>query len=54
MAAPPDPDGMSQKFISLDDAATQLGVPKETLNKLREAGDLRAYRDGASWKFRTE
>lgn len=45
---------MSQKFISLDDAATKLGLPKERLNELREAGDLRAYRDGASWKFRTE
>lgn len=45
---------MSQKFIGLDDAAEQLGVSKERLNELREAGDLRAYRDGASWKFRTE
>ncbi|QDT69680.1 hypothetical protein MalM25_26190 [Planctomycetes bacterium MalM25] len=45
---------MSQKFISLDDAATRLGLTKERLNHLREAGDLRAYRDGASWKFRTE
>ncbi|MEN0111707.1 MAG: helix-turn-helix domain-containing protein, partial [Planctomycetota bacterium] len=45
---------MSQKFISLDDAAAQLGVSKDRLNQLREAGDLRAYRDGASWKFRTE
>lgn len=45
---------MSQKFISLEDAAEKLGVAKDQLNKLREAGDLRAYRDGASWKFRTE
>ncbi|MEO0529558.1 MAG: helix-turn-helix domain-containing protein [Planctomycetota bacterium] len=45
---------MSQKFISLDDAAEKLGVSKDQLNQLREAGDLRAYRDGASWKFRTE
>lgn len=42
------------KFTGLDDAATQLGVSKEKLNELREAGRLRAYRDGASWKFRTE
>ncbi|MEN1679396.1 MAG: helix-turn-helix domain-containing protein [Planctomycetota bacterium] len=41
-------------FIGLDDAATQLGVAKEKLNELREAGKLRAYRDGASWKFRAE
>ncbi|MEM8865126.1 MAG: excisionase family DNA-binding protein [Planctomycetota bacterium] len=42
------------KFIGLDEAAEQLGVAKEKLNELREAGQLRAYRDGASWKFRTE
>ncbi|TWT42930.1 helix-turn-helix domain-containing protein [Botrimarina hoheduenensis] len=45
---------MSQKFIGLDDAAEKLGVSKERLNEIREAGSLRAYRDGASWKFRTE
>lgn len=45
---------MSQKFISLDDAAEQLGVSKDRLNELRESGKLRAYRDGASWKFRSE
>lgn len=45
---------MSNKFIGLDDAATQLGISKERLNELREGGDLRAYRDGSSWKFRTE
>lgn len=45
---------MSQKFISLEDAAEKLGVAKDRLNQLREAGELRAYRDGASWKFRTE
>lgn len=46
---------MSQsKFIGLEDAAAQLEVSKEVLNELREAGKLRAYRDGASWKFRTE
>lgn len=45
---------MAQKFIGLDDAAEQLGITKERLNQIRESGDLRAYRDGASWKFRTE
>ncbi len=45
---------MATKFISLDDAAEQLGISKERLNGIREKGDLRAYRDGASWKFRTE
>jgi len=41
-------------FINLDDAAEQLGVNKDRLNELREAGQLRAYRDGSSWKFRSE
>lgn len=45
---------MAQKFTSLDDAATQLGVTKDRLNQLREAGKVRAYKDGASWKFRSE
>lgn len=45
---------MAQKFIGLDDAAEQLGATKDQLNALREAGDLRGYRDGASWKFRTD
>lgn len=45
---------MAQKFTSLDEAAEQLGVSKDRLNQLREAGKVRAYRDGASWKFRSE
>lgn len=45
---------MSQKFIGLDDAAEQLGVSKDRLNELREVGKVRAYRDGTSWKFRSE
>jgi len=45
---------MAQKFVSLDEAATQLGIGKERLNELREDGKVRAYRDGASWKFRAD
>jgi len=45
---------MAQKFIGLDDAAEMLGVSKDRLNELRDAGKLRAYRDGTSWKFRSE
>ncbi len=45
---------MEQKFIKLEDAAEKLGVPPERLNDLRENGQLRAYRDGPSWKFRTD
>ncbi|MEX2091375.1 MAG: excisionase family DNA-binding protein [Pirellulales bacterium] len=45
---------MAQKFVSLDEAAAQLGISKDRLNELRENGKVRAYRDGASWKFRAD
>jgi excisionase family DNA binding protein len=45
---------MAQKFTSLEEAAQQLGISKERLTQLREANKVRAYRDGASWKFRSE
>jgi len=45
---------MAQKFVSLDEAAAQLGISKDRLNELREDGKVRAYRDGASWKFRAD
>jgi excisionase family DNA binding protein len=45
---------MAQKFTSLDDAANSLGISKDRLNQLREAGKVRGYRDGSSWKFRAD
>jgi excisionase family DNA binding protein len=45
---------MAQKFTSFEDAAKQLSISKDRLNQLREAGVVRAYRDGQSWKFRSE
>jgi 3-mercaptopyruvate sulfurtransferase SseA len=36
---------MAQKFVSLEEAATQLGISKDRLNDLREDGKIRAYRD---------
>ncbi|QDV75351.1 helix-turn-helix domain-containing protein [Botrimarina mediterranea] len=45
---------MSQKFISLEDAAARLGITKERLNHLRDANVINGYKDGTSWKFRTE
>ena len=45
---------MAQKFTSLEEAANLLGISKDRLSKLREAGEVRGYRDGASWKFRAE
>ncbi len=45
---------MDPKFVKLEEAAEQLSISTDHLNALREEGKLRAYRDGASWKFRTE
>lgn len=45
---------MEQKFIKFDEVLEKLGIPAERLNGLREQGVLRAYRDGSSWKFRTD
>ncbi|MAT69323.1 MAG: hypothetical protein CMJ58_07325 [Planctomycetaceae bacterium] len=43
-----------EKFVSFDEAVKKLAISNERLTKLRESGKLRAYRDGASWKFRTD
>lgn len=45
---------MEQKFVSFEDAVEKLGISAERLHSLREEGQLRAYRDGKSWKFRTD
>ena len=45
---------MAQKFVSLEEAAQMLGVTKERLGELREAGKIHGYRDGVSWKFKEE
>lgn len=45
---------MEQKFVKFEKALEKLGVSADQLNELRERGELRAYRDGASWKFRTD
>jgi hypothetical protein len=45
---------MDQKFVKFEEALDKLGISAERLNQLREDGELRAYRDGASWKFRSD
>jgi excisionase family DNA binding protein len=45
---------MAQKLITLEEAAQQLGISKELLLQLRTEGKVAGYRDGASWKFRSE
>ena len=45
---------MEQKFVKLEEAVEKLGISADRLNQLREDGELRAYRDGTSWKFRAD
>jgi hypothetical protein len=45
---------MEQKFVKFEEAIDKLGITAERLNQLREEGELRAYRDGSSWKFRAD
>lgn len=45
---------MAQRFLSLDEAANQLGVSTERLLSLRQSNVVTGYKDGASWKFRSE
>ncbi|MCA9223184.1 MAG: helix-turn-helix domain-containing protein [Pirellulaceae bacterium] len=45
---------MAGKFLSLEEAAAQLGLTEEKLKELRDRGEIHGYRDGASWKFKSE
>jgi hypothetical protein len=45
---------VEQKFVNLEEAIKKLDISSELLNQLRERGELRAYRDGSSWKFRAD
>jgi len=45
---------MAGKFVDLSEAATMLGVAAEEVVEMRSKGDIFGYRDGASWKFKTE
>ncbi|NLX97644.1 MAG: helix-turn-helix domain-containing protein [Rhodopirellula sp.] len=45
---------MAQKFYNLEKAAEMLGMAPADLNKARERNEIRAFRDGADWKFRVE
>ncbi len=39
------------EYLSLEDAAKKLGIPTDKLVELRSTGQIRGFRDGASWKF---
>lgn len=45
---------MSKKYLSLDEAATILGIAQQELLRLRERGDIRGFADRGTWKFKQE
>ena len=45
---------MARKFVTLAEAAQQLGITPDEVNELRQRGVLYGYRDGTSWKFKPE
>jgi Helix-turn-helix domain len=45
---------MAAKFVDLNEAAKMVGVSSDELVEMRSKGDIFGYRDGASWKFKTE
>lgn len=42
------------ELIKFEEALSKLNISSERLNELREAGILKSYRDGSSWKFRAD
>ncbi len=45
---------MSKKYLTLEEASSFLRIAPSELNKLRERGEIRAFSDRGSWKFREE
>lgn len=45
---------MAHKYVSLEQAATMLGLSTDEVNDLRESGELRGFADRGTWKFRMD
>jgi len=45
---------MSKKYLSLEEAAESLGISTSDLNRFREKGEIRAFADRGTWKFKEE
>ncbi|MBI1314173.1 hypothetical protein GC176_23000 [bacterium] len=43
---------MAKKYLSLEEAAAQIGITEEQLKDARARGDIRGFNDRGSWKFR--
>jgi excisionase family DNA binding protein len=44
----------NKKYLSLEEAAAQLGVKVDELIRLREKGDVRGFADRGTWKFKAD
>ena len=40
---------MAKKYLSIEEAAGQLGMTVEQLQRFREKGDIRGFADRGSW-----
>jgi excisionase family DNA binding protein len=40
------------EFVAFEEAKTRLGKTDEQLQEMIQSGEIRAFRDGAAWKFR--
>lgn len=45
---------MAKKYLSIEEAAEFLGLETSELNRLREKGEIRAFADRGTWKFKQE
>jgi Helix-turn-helix domain len=45
---------MAKKYLSIEEAAAQLGMKVDDLKRLRESGDIRGFADRGTWKFKPE
>ena len=45
---------MAKKYLSIEEAASLLGLTVEQVKKAREQNDLRGFSDRGSWKFREQ
>jgi excisionase family DNA binding protein len=45
---------MAKKYLTLEEAARQLGMAPDELVRLRERSEIRGFADRGTWKFRSE
>src|SRR4029077_10419419 len=45
---------MAKKYLTLEEAAHQLGMAPDELVRLRERSEIRGFADRGTWKFKSE